>query len=137
MMRMLALLIAASVVIVIVLLARSGVTRLRSLSQAGPLGISTLVNWGVTLLAGPFAFIQLMRLRNSGRLAGAIVFGTMALYYLAAAFLFRDPGDPLLPIAFTALVTGACTAMLLIPSAKQACVDAGWTAVDADPPLSS
>ncbi len=134
---MLALLIAASVVIVILLLARSGVTRLRSLSQAGPLGISTLVNWGVTLLAGPFAFIQLMRLRNSGRIAGAIVFGTMTLYYLAAAFLFRDPGDPMMPIAFTALVTGACTAMLLIPAAKQACVDAGWTAVDADPPLSS
>jgi CDP-diglyceride synthetase len=132
MMRMLALLIAACVVIVIVLLARSGVTRLRSLTQAGPLGISTLVNWGVTLLAGPFAFVQLMRLRNSGRIAGAIVFGVMTLYYLAAAFLFRDPGDPLLPVAFTALVTAACTAMLLIPAARQACVDAGWTAVDAE-----
>jgi hypothetical protein len=132
MMRMLALLVAACVVIVIVLLARSGVTRLRSLSQSGPLGIITLVNWGVTLLAGPFAFVQLLRLRNSGRIAGALVFGVMTLYYLAAAFVFRDPGDPLLPVAFTALVTAACTAMLLIPAAKNACVDTGWTPVEAD-----
>lgn len=139
MMRMLALLLAACVVIVILLLARSGISRVRSLGQAGPIGIMTLVNWGVTLLVGPFAFVQLLRLRNSGRLSGALVFGVMTLFYLTAAFLFRDPGDPLLPIAFTGLVTGVCTVMLLIPAAKQACVDTGWTAVDADatPPLSS
>jgi hypothetical protein len=133
MMRMLALLIAACIAIVILLLMRSGVTRLRSLLQTGPAGISMLVNWAVTLLAGPFAFIQLLRLRNSGRLAGALVFGVMTLYYLGNAFLFRDPGDPLLPVAFTALVTGACTAMLLIPAAREACVDAGWTPVDPSP----
>jgi CDP-diglyceride synthetase len=139
MMRMLALLIAACVVIVILLLARSGIAHVRSISQSGPLGIITLVNWGVTLLAGPFAFVQLLRLRNSGRLAGALVFGMMTIFYVAAAFLFRDPGDPLLPVAFTALVTGVCTAMLLIPAAKEACVDTGWRAVDGDgttPPLS-
>jgi hypothetical protein len=130
---MLALLIAACVVIVILLLARSGVARLRSLMQSGPLGVTMLVNWGVTLLAGPFAFVQLLRLRNSGRIAGAVVFGVMTLYYLATAFVLRDPGDPLLPMAFTGLVTGACTAMLLIPAAKAACVDTGWTPVDAGP----
>lgn len=130
MMRMLALLIAACIVIVILLLVRSGVPRIRSLIQSGPGGISMLVNWGVTLLVGPFAFVQLVRLRNSGRIAGAIVFGVMTLYYLTSAFIFRDPGDPLLPIAFTALVTGACTAMLLIPAAKQACVDSGWAPVE-------
>jgi hypothetical protein len=131
MLRMLALLVAASVAIVILLLARSGVARVRSLVETGPLGVITLVNWGVTLLAGPFAVVQLLRLRNSGRIAGAIVFGAMTLYYLAAAFLFRDPGDPMLPIAFTALVTGACAAMLLIPAARQVCETADdWTPVD-------
>lgn len=138
MMRMLALLVAASVVIVIVLLARSGVTRVRSLLQSGPLGIGTLVNWAVTLLVGPFASVQLLRLRNSGRIAAAFVFGTMTLYYLTAAFLFRDPGDAWLPIAFTALVTGMCMAMLLIPAAKEACDPGdGWTTVDAETHTSS
>jgi hypothetical protein len=130
MMRMLALLVAASVAIVILLLVRSGIPRVQSLAKTGPLGIATLVNWGVTLLIGPFAVIQMLRLRNSGRLAGALVFAAMTVYYVLAAFVFRDPGDPWMPVAFTALVTGMCMLMLLIPATKDACVDTGWTAVD-------
>ena len=120
-MRMLALLIAATVVITLLLLARAGVARVGSLAQSGPAGVAMLVNWAVTLLVGPFAIVQLLRLKNSGRIAGAIVFGTMTLYYAATAAILGDPGDPWLSTAFVALVVGACTALLLTRAAREAC----------------
>lgn len=120
-MRMLALLVAATVAITLLLLVRAGVAQLRSVAESGPLGVSMLVSWAVTLLIGPFALVQLLRLKNSGRIAGAIFFGAMTLYYAATASILRDPGEPWLPTAFVTLVVGACTALLLTPAARAAC----------------
>ncbi len=119
--RMLALLIAASVAFTVMFILQFNAARLKALTATGALGIVTYAGWILTLLIGPFAAIQLLRLRNSGRLAGAILFAAMTAYYAAGAFVFRDPGTPLVPIAFTALLCAACMGILLLPQAKRVC----------------
>ena len=121
--RMLALLVGASVIFTIIPVARAGSAGVAKLAASGTFGIVTIVAWAITVVVGSFAAIQLLRLKNSGRLAAAFVFALMAIYYLAGAFVFRDPGEPWVPIAITAALAAACMVMLLLPMAKYVCTD--------------
>lgn len=118
--RGLALLCALAIVWTLLFVIRLGRGGVETMIRTGPMGISTCVAWAVTLLAGPFAVGQLLRLRTSGRVLGAIVFGTLAVHYLLSAAFLRDPGDPWPPMLLTGLLTGACAVLLWIPPARQA-----------------
>jgi hypothetical protein len=120
--RMLALLVALSVAFTVMFIVQFNAARLKALTATGTLGIVTYAGWVLTLLIGPFAAIQLLRLRNSGRIAAAILFGIMTAYYVLGASLFRDPGTPIVPIAFTALLCAMCMAILLLPQSRRVCV---------------
>jgi hypothetical protein len=120
--RMLALLVALSVVFTVMFIVQFNAARLKALTATGALGIVTYAGWVLTLLIGPFAAIQLLRLRNNGRIAAAILFGIMATYYILGAWLFREPGTPIVPIAFTALLCAMCMSILLLPQARAVCL---------------
>ena len=120
--RALALLIAASVVLTVMFViqfARHG--GLQSLRATGAFAVMTFAGWIATLLIGPFAAIQLLRLRNSGRIAAAVFFGMLALYYAVGALVYRSPDAPVMPIAITALSAAACMGILLTPLARHVC----------------
>ncbi|MCA1561025.1 MAG: hypothetical protein LC804_12420 [Acidobacteria bacterium] len=74
---------AVSVVFTISLVAIFAASRgVRSMLETGPLGIMTLVGWALTLSVAPIAAIQLWRYKESGRLAGLVVFGFGVVYYV-------------------------------------------------------
>jgi apolipoprotein N-acyltransferase len=95
--------------------------RFPSLASAGPLGILTLVGWAVTLTLGPYTVVQLWRLKQSGRLAGIVLFAFGAVYYTAGLIWLRGPGADTAQI-LVALVAYALPAILLaLPAARRAC----------------
>jgi O-antigen ligase len=118
---MLALLIAAIVAVNVLLLTRVSFAELGALSRSGVPGVALILNWVVTLIAGPYAAVQLLRLRNSGRFAGAVVFAVTAVYHALSALLLRQPGEVWLPTVLIALLVGAPAALLLTRAAKRVC----------------
>lgn len=118
--RGLAILCGLSAIWTILFLSRFGWSGLDALVRTGAFGIVTCIGWAITLIAGPFAAVQLLRLRNSGRIAAAVFYGAMAAYYLAGALLFRESGVPWVPLLMTGALAAACLVLLLIPQAKRA-----------------
>jgi hypothetical protein len=104
--------------LVLLLLTRGA---LPSLAGAGALGILTMAGWAVTLILGPFAVVRLWQLRESGRLAGIVLFAFGTLYYAAGLIWLRSPDAPTSQIVL-ALVAYALPAILLtLPAARRAC----------------
>jgi hypothetical protein len=122
--RAIGVLAGASVALTIFFIARFGERGLRALVTTGAFGVATMVGWAITFIVGPFATVQLLRVRNSGRMAGIVLFGFMLLYYACGLLLFRSrdaPGEPILYLCGFLVVI---VVVLLVPPARRACIAA-------------
>jgi hypothetical protein len=91
------------------------------LAGAGPLGILTLVGWAITLAAGPIAVVQLWRLKESGRIAGLIMFGFGLVYYAVGFVWLRAPEAQTSQIVTAVLAHAVLVVILALPAARRAC----------------
>src|SRR4029453_8215376 len=115
--RAVAILAAVSVVgtaVFVAMFARGG--GLSELLTARALGVMTLLGWGISLTAGPVAAIDLWRLRERGRRAGILFFGTSVAYYAVALFV-KTPDAPVVPILSAMAVFAAPLVLLLLTAA--------------------
>jgi hypothetical protein len=91
------------------------------LLRAGPLGVMTMIGWAVTLGIGPYAGIQLWRLRKRGRIAGLIVFAFGVVYYLAGFLWLRAPEAQSAQIIAAIIAYAIPVLILASPPARRAC----------------
>jgi apolipoprotein N-acyltransferase len=110
--------VVATLVLMAILIGRAG---LRPFLVASPLGILTLIGWAITLALGPFAAAQLWRHRESGRIAGLILFGFGAAYYLAGFFWLRAPEAESGQIIAAIIAYAIPVLILASPPARRAC----------------
>jgi hypothetical protein len=105
----------------------------RELLATGTFGYVTILAWVLVIAVGPFAAIQLWRLRESGRKASLLLATSALLYYLVTGLLLRGPG-PVSPKLWVA-ITGNATlvAILLSSPARRICQH---QSVSSDPPVS-
>lgn len=120
--RGIAVLSGVSVLLTILFLASFVRVGLRPLLATGAFGVITVIGWGVTFIAGPVATINLFRLRNSGRIAAAVLFGYTLSYYLLGIAYFHEPSVALAPLGWLCAALAVVTAALLSPAAKRTCV---------------
>jgi hypothetical protein len=59
------------------------------LSRSGILGLATILGWLLTLSVGPFAVVQLWRLRESGR-KSSLFLSAFAFAYYATGLLYPE-----------------------------------------------
>jgi hypothetical protein len=101
---------------------------IKTLAASGAFGWSTILGWLLTLALGPFATIQLWRLRRPGRISALVLLGYSVSYYMLG-WVFSRPrakGPTLfLKIAFNGLLV----ALLLLPSAREACSENSTSAL--------
>ena len=120
--RLIAVLAGLSAAVTILFLVRFGLKGMEALlATGGAFGALTIAGWLVTLIAGPMAAIQLFRLRQSGRIAAAVLFGAMLIYYFLGLLAFRQPEAPVAPIVTLCVVSTGLLIVLLSPAAKRAC----------------
>lgn len=119
--RGVALLSALSVVATAAFIAQFGVRGIAALYATGAFGVVTLLGWLITFIAGPIAAVELFRLNQRGRIAAAVLFATMLVYYVVGYLAFRQPGASAERIV--ALSTFLCLllALVLSPAAKRTC----------------
>ena len=67
---------------------------LATLWASGIFGLITFLGWLLTLNVGPFAGIQLWRLRESGRKSSLFLAGCTLLYYLVTWLISRQHNVP-------------------------------------------
>lgn len=87
------------------------------------LGLATLLGWGLTLVCGPIAAVQLWRLRRSGRIPGIVMFGYGLTYYIAGLLWLRTADAPVPQIIGAAVVFGIPLGILLLPHSRAALSD--------------
>ena len=100
---------------------------IKVLAASGAFGWSTILGWALTLALGPFATIQLWRLRRAGRLSALVLLGYCVYYDVLGWMLSRPRGigpTLFLRIAFYGLLA----ALLLLPSAREACSEKSTSA---------
>ena len=119
--RLIGALSALTVIATAVFISQFGLVGLSRLVATGAFGVVTLLGWVVTFVAGPIAAIQLFRLRNTGRVAAAILWGSMLLYYLTGAVFFREPGVLLRPIILLCVPCAVLLGIVLSPAARNTC----------------
>lgn len=95
--------------------------RIGALLSIGVFGLLTLTSWVLTILVGPFAAVQLWRLRPSGRRATVLLAAFGTLYYLSGLVLFRGPGTNTTVVAIMLVIYVAVLAFLLSAPAKSQC----------------
>ena len=91
-----------------------------ALRNLGLIGVLTLAGWALGILVGPFAAIQLWRLKNSGRLAGIFLFAFVAVYGILDAAYYAQLPMPLL-VKICVNIIGCV--ILLLPAARRVCTD--------------
>lgn len=120
--RIIAILEAIAVLMTIVVLLQFAVGGwLSELVASGAVGIATLVGWILIICLGPFAVIQLWRLKRSGLLSSAVLFGVAFSYYFVGLLFFRGPDARWVPIVLSLSVNGALLGLLLSPQARRIC----------------
>lgn len=119
--RVIALCCALSVVWTVLFLVQLGRGGVSTLLATGPFGAITVVGWIVTFIAGPIATVQLLRLKRSGRIAAAILFGSMLAYYLVGLVAFREAGVAAGPILVLCALLIALLVTVLSPGARREC----------------
>jgi len=95
--------------------------RMGALMRSGTLSTMTLIGWAVTLTFGPFAAVELFRLRNRGRIAALILFLSILLYYIFGLISFHQHANIPAITAFIVVLIGLI-AVLLLPAAERACL---------------
>jgi hypothetical protein len=122
--RIIAVLAALSVAFTIWFIARIAASGgMRSLATSGMLGVLTLAGWLVSLIVGPFAAVQLWKYQESGRRAGAILFGYGLAYYVIGLFVLRQPGAQVGQIIVAAALYAIPFVVLMLPAAHVACAN--------------
>jgi hypothetical protein len=91
------------------------------LLRSGSLGIASVIGWAFTIVAGIPAAVLLWRMRNSGRIATAIVLGSIGLYYLLGLAFFRKPDSSYGTILFDIVFSGALVSVILSPAPARTC----------------
>jgi hypothetical protein len=118
--RILALIAAFTVVGTVMFILRvPGTRNAIAFATASAFGAVTVIGWVVSLVGGPFAAVQLWRLRESGRRAAIVVFGYGFAYYVVGLLVFRDPGVAIAPIVLGAVSFGVPLVILLSRRARQ------------------
>jgi len=95
--------------------------RIGALLSIGVFGLLTLTDWMLTILVGPFAAVQLWRLRPSGRRATVLLAAFGTLYYLSGLLLFRGPGTNTTVVVIMLAVHAAVLAFLLSSRVRSQC----------------
>jgi hypothetical protein len=72
---------------------------LGELTRTGTLGVITMLGWVLALAVGPFAVVQLWRLKESGRRASLLLASFALIYYAAGLVFLRGPGAETAQIA--------------------------------------
>jgi hypothetical protein len=92
-----------------------------SLVRSGSFGILTIAGWVITLVVGPPAVVLLWKQNDAGRIAAIIVWGSICLYYLLFAVLFRNPNMLYGQITFDIVGSAVLVVVLLSSRARLAC----------------
>jgi len=95
--------------------------RIGVLLSLGVFGVLTLAGWILTVLVGPFAALQLWRLRPSGRRATAFLAACATIYYALGLVFFRGPGTKVAVVVFMVAFNAAAVAFLLSGPARVQC----------------
>lgn len=85
------------------------------LSRGGVFGLTTILGWLLTLSVGPFAAVQLWRLRESGRRSSLLLSSFALAYYAAGLLFFRGSGAETARIAVP-IVGNLLLSVLLVSS---------------------
>ena len=99
-------------------LLRGGVS---TLVPSGALGAATTLGWMLILTAGPFASVQLWRLRRIGLYAAGTLSGFFLAYYFAGLLFLRAHNVPLSPILAYVVFNGVLVVLLASPAARRFC----------------
>ncbi len=91
------------------------------LLATGAFGSITVLGWVLNLIVGPFAAIQLWRLRDSGRRASLVLVGYSLLYYAVGWFFFRQPQTRSSEVWWPGVYNALLAALLFSRSARRAC----------------
>ena len=92
-----------------------------TLVRSGVLGAATILGWLLILTAGPFASIQLWRLRRIGLYASAVLSGFFLAYYFAGLLFLRAHNVPFRPILAAVVFNGVLVVLLASPAARRSC----------------
>jgi len=95
--------------------------RIGALLSIGVFGLLTLTDWMLTILAGPFAAVQLWRHRSSGRRATVLLAAFGVFYYFSGLLVFRSPGTNMTVVVIMLVIHGAVLALLLTAAARRQC----------------
>jgi hypothetical protein len=94
---------------------------LSALIRSGLLGVSTIVGWLLILIGGPYASVQLWRLRRSGLYASATLSGLGFVYYVVGIIFLRAHNAPFRPVIAYVIFNGVLAALLASPAARRSC----------------
>ena len=95
-----------------------------ALLGTGVFGLLTVLGWLLTLLVGPFAAVQLWRLRPSGRRVTAFLAAYTTIYYAAGLVFFPGPGAKVAVVVFMLAISAAASVFLLSGHARVQCDEA-------------
>jgi hypothetical protein len=91
------------------------------LLQSGAFGLLTVVGWLLTLVAGIPAAVLLWRPTDLGRVAAAITWSSIGLYYVANLMMSNHFGTNYTRVSIYIGVCCAIVALVLSPQARSAC----------------
>ena len=90
------------------------------LVDSGALGLGTIAGWLAVITAGPFAAIQLWRLRRAGLFLASILCGIAFAYYMIGLLVLRVPNAPVTPIVVAIAIDALVLSLLVSPAARRA-----------------
>ena len=111
-----ALIVIATIYLIVDFLGKS---ELQEFLKNGWFAYLTLIGWIVTFTIGPYASVQLWRLRESGLWATASLCLFAICYYIAGAFLTSIPD--VTAIIIKLLTNIVCLVFVLLPNVRKYC----------------
>lgn len=95
-----------------------------ALARTGIFGAVTAFGWILTLILGPFAALQLWRLRESGQRASLFLASYTFLYYAGGWFFFEPAGGVTFQLGLTMLWNSLFCGVLLSSPVRRICAAA-------------
>jgi hypothetical protein len=91
------------------------------LSRSGVLGPATILGWLLTLSVGPFAVVQLWRIKESGRKSSLLLSAFAFAYYAAGLLFLRGAGAETAKIAVPILGNLLLSLLLVSSPVRRVC----------------
>ncbi|MBU0504552.1 MAG: hypothetical protein ABII18_05715 [bacterium] len=85
--------------------------------------ITTFLGWGVIIIIGPYAAIQLWRLKNIGRILTMVLLGLPLLYYSYTLLFYSTKQTLIVNIVIAMLINLLALAVLMLPASKRICLN--------------